>query len=79
MTNGTVSAEEWITASEARGILKVSPQKLARLLREGVLQSMPSELDKRLKLVRRADVERLAQQPRPKPRQPRAPKNGAQP
>jgi hypothetical protein len=63
-------SDDYVTATEARLRLGISKQKLAALMRDGVLPSIDSVMDKRVKLVRRADVERLAQQPRPKPRRP---------
>ena len=57
---------EWLTAAEARELLKVSKGKFAELVSSGTLETQASELDKRIKLVRRADVERLAEQPRAK-------------
>jgi hypothetical protein len=52
----------FMTAGEARAQLGISPKKLAALIREGVLTTEPDPLDKRVKLVRRADVEALAEQ-----------------
>ncbi|HEX8140095.1 MAG TPA: hypothetical protein VF544_21210 [Pyrinomonadaceae bacterium] len=45
-----------ITATEARKILGVSRLKLAQLLKEGTLRHFPDKLDKRAKLVSRAEV-----------------------
>jgi predicted DNA-binding transcriptional regulator AlpA len=45
-----------ITATEARQILGVSRLKLAQLLKEGTLRYFPDKLDKRAKLVSRAEV-----------------------
>lgn len=48
-----------ITATEARELLQTSPNKIADLIRDGVLKAYTSQLDKRKKLVSRAEVERL--------------------
>ena len=51
---------DFITVKEARDILGVSPGKMAQLIRDGDLPAKDSKLDKRIKLVRRSDVEKLA-------------------
>lgn len=56
---GSVVADEYITVGEARARLGVSGPKMAQLIREGVLTTAGSPLDKRVKLVRVADVEAL--------------------
>ncbi len=55
---------EFITATEARVRLGISKSVLARWLSEGVLPYVKSPYNKRAKLVRREDVERLAAEPR---------------
>ena len=50
----------FMTAGEARAQLGISPKKLAALIHDGVLKTEPDPLDKRVKLIRRADVEALA-------------------
>lgn len=52
--------EEWITIAEARLRLGISKVKMAQLVREGKMETRDNTLDKRSKLVRRADVEVLA-------------------
>jgi hypothetical protein len=68
-----VADEELMLASEARTYLGISRQKLAQLIRDGILPTQTSQLDKRVRLVRRADVERLAREKRSAPRRPSAP------
>lgn len=51
---------EYITVHEAREMLRVSRSKMARLISEGTLETRDYPLDKRIKLVRRSDVEQLA-------------------
>jgi hypothetical protein len=53
-----------MTAREAQEYLEISNKKMAQLLANGKLPSEPDPLDKRVKLVRRADVERLKGQSR---------------
>lgn len=45
-----------ITATAARKILGVSPLKMTKLLKEGVLRHFPDPLDNRKKLVSKTDV-----------------------
>lgn len=45
-----------ITAGEARRLLGISPLKLAELLKSGALRHYPNPLDRREKLVSKADV-----------------------
>jgi excisionase family DNA binding protein len=53
-------SEDRITAAEAQKHLGVSGKTMARLLKSGELPFERDKLDRRIKLVRRADVERLA-------------------
>ncbi len=58
---------EYVTATQARELLGIGKAKLAELIRNGTLPTTPNPLNKRAKLVRRADVEKLMQlYPRPK-------------
>ncbi len=72
MTNE--SEGEYITVAEAREILGVSKPKMTRMLKEGkLLHTEPNPLDMRSKLLRRAEVEKLAARlPRPKKERPAA-------
>jgi hypothetical protein len=45
-----------ITATEARRLLGVSPLKMTKLLRAGVVRHFPDPLDDRKKLVSRSEV-----------------------
>lgn len=54
-----MDADEYLTVGEAREHLGVSKPKMARLIADGVLPTETSSLDKRVKLIRRADVEAL--------------------
>lgn len=45
-----------ITSTEARKLLGVSPIKMAKLLRQGILRIYPDPLDERKKLVSRDEV-----------------------
>lgn len=63
VSEGDVAASEepeLIAIAEAREILGVSKPRMAELLKEGVLIAEDNPLDKRSKLVKRADVEALA-------------------
>ena len=48
-----------MTVAEAQRALGVSKVKMARLIREGTLHAEPDPLDKRFKLIARAEVEAL--------------------
>jgi hypothetical protein len=58
--------EEWMTATEARLILGIGKAKLAEWLKNGTLPSVENPFDKRVRMVKRADVDRLNAIPRPK-------------
>lgn len=45
-----------ITVSEARRLLGVSGVKMAQLIKEGSLRHFPNQLDRREKLVSKAEV-----------------------
>ena len=59
-----MTSSDLITVGEARGLLRVSKATMSRLIGEGVLHTQPAPLDKRVKLIKRADVERLQASPR---------------
>ena len=48
-----------MTLTEARGVLRISPNKMTQLVRTGVLPYTQDPLDARVKLVDRVDVEAL--------------------
>ena len=48
--------QDLITATTARKILGVSPLKMTKLLREGVIRHFPDPLDDRKKLVSKSEV-----------------------
>jgi len=50
---------EYMTISEAREDLEVSKGKMSKLVKDGILKTIPDPLDSRVKLVKREDVERL--------------------
>ena len=45
-----------ITTTEARILLEVSAVKMAQLIKEGIIRHFSTPLDKRVKLVSRAEV-----------------------
>jgi hypothetical protein len=51
--------DEWMYWSDARITLCVSRDKMSQLVKTGTIGSKLDPLDKRVKLVKRADVERL--------------------
>lgn len=57
---------EYMTAGEAQLYLGITKVKMSELIKENVLPVTLNPLNKRVKLIRRADVERLAALPRPK-------------
>jgi hypothetical protein len=48
-----------ILVNEARRMLSVSPAKMSQLLRDGVIRHFPNPLDRREKLVSKAEVAAL--------------------
>ena len=52
--------QEFMRVHQARAVLRVSRYKMSRLIGEGVLEMKEYMLDRRIKLVRRTDVEKLA-------------------
>jgi hypothetical protein len=50
---------EYLTVADARDLLGVSGRKIAQMIADGTLPTEPHPLDKRSKLVRRADVNAL--------------------
>jgi hypothetical protein len=52
---------ELMKVTEVQRLLGVSKKKMAALLAEGTLPYVLDPLDKRVKLVKRADVERLTE------------------
>lgn len=48
--------EDLISVAEAQSLLGVSKPKMTRLLKEGALRHFPNQIDKRVKLVSRAEV-----------------------
>lgn len=57
-------SSEFMTVTEARLYLGVSKGKMAEWLADGTLPWVESPYNKRAKLIRREDVERLERQPR---------------
>jgi excisionase family DNA binding protein len=55
--------DDYITVTEARELLGVSKVKIARMIRDGELVTVPDKRDARVKLVKRSDVERIIQSP----------------
>jgi hypothetical protein len=56
----SMAEAQLMTIGAAREILGVSKKKMAALIADGDLATESDPLDKRVKLVRRADVEALA-------------------
>lgn len=53
---GMNTPEDLITATAARKLLGISPLKMSKLLRDGVLRHFPDPLDERKKLVSRDEA-----------------------
>lgn len=51
-----MTPKDLISASEAQALLGVSRPKMARLLKENLIRHFPNPIDKRVKLVSRAEV-----------------------
>jgi hypothetical protein len=52
----TIQPTDLITVSEARELLCVSWNKMAKLLKDGVIRHFPNPLDNRVKFVSKAEV-----------------------
>ncbi|MEJ7616609.1 MAG: hypothetical protein WKF30_06495 [Pyrinomonadaceae bacterium] len=52
-------SKEWMTTSKATAFLGISTKTMARLIREGIISTYSHPLDRRIKLVRIADVDLL--------------------
>jgi hypothetical protein len=52
----TTQPNDLITVSEARDLLGVSWNKMAKLIKLGVVRHFPNPLDNRVKLVSKAEV-----------------------
>ena len=57
--------DEFLPLMQAASYLGVSRMKLSRMAREGELAYVTSQLDKRVKLFKRADLDQLRSGPRP--------------
>ena len=57
-----------VTVMEAAAMLGVRKEKIARLIKQGILTSRPSKLDARRKLIPRAQVENILAEEGRKPR-----------
>jgi hypothetical protein len=51
--------DDLIKVTAARKLLGVSPMKMAQLIKDGFLRTFDNPLDRRVKLISRADVETL--------------------
>jgi hypothetical protein len=51
--------DDLIKVTAARKLLGVSPMKMAQLIKDGFLRTFDNPLDRRVKLISRADVEAL--------------------
>ena len=56
---------EFVTMTEAQELLGVSRFKIWQLVRNGEIETFESQLDRRQKLIRRADLDAL-RNPRPR-------------
>ena len=64
----TIDPDEVLTVEEARKLLGFTKNKMALALKTGLLPFKPHPLDKRIKLIRRGDVEKLRALPHARPR-----------
>ena len=53
---GNNTPDDLMAVAEAQRLLGVSHAKIAQLIREGMLRHFPNPLDRRVKLVSRAEV-----------------------
>lgn len=62
-----MSDQDTVTVSEAARILGTTNERIARLVKRGILTSRVSNLDRRRRLIPRKEVERILQQERYEP------------
>jgi len=55
---------EYMTVGEARELLGATKPAMARLIREGELKTVADPFNRRVKLIKRSDVEVLRARPR---------------
>lgn len=58
--------QEYVTVGELREQLGISKATMARLIKEEVVPVVENEFDKRIKLVRKQDAERVIEEARRK-------------
>ena len=63
MAESDTDKGEYMTVADAREYLGVSKRKIAQLIENGILPAENNLLDKRSKIVKRADVEALRKVP----------------
>lgn len=51
--------DKYVTVAQAQVMLGISKTKIARMITDGELVAVRHPLDKRVKLIKRADIERL--------------------
>ena len=54
-----MTPDELLTTAQVRAILGISKVKMAQLIANGELHTQPDPLDKRIKLIRRSEVDAL--------------------
>jgi hypothetical protein len=59
--------EEYLPLTQAAEYVGVSRVKFGNLVKDGAISYTLSQLDKRVKLFKRADLDRLKNEPRPMP------------
>jgi excisionase family DNA binding protein len=50
---------EYVTIEEARTYLGISKRKIAKLVKDGILKTMPDTLGLKITLVKKGDVDKL--------------------
>ena len=65
--------DEWLTTTQARTEYGITTERMMQLLRDGVIPFTPNPNDKRVKLIRRSDMERYQRWAAgfPKPKKPK--------
>jgi hypothetical protein len=58
--------ETYVTTTQARKMLGFNPMYMAKVIREGRLETFPDPFDKRRKLIRLSDVRRLMKERLPR-------------
>jgi predicted site-specific integrase-resolvase len=59
-----MNEEQYVTVAQACDMLRISVFKLSRMIRDGDLEAVPDQFDKRRKLIKLSSVKKMMRKPR---------------